>query len=163
MPAAASRPLVPEPTSPEPDSSEPISPRPPPARPVLVAVPPLPEPAGHEGAPPPDPDPEFVKALAVRGYEVIDGSRTVAQLGPLVSVGLARQLAAQRALRSDRRIVYRDRRRRVPHATTARIDRSADAVAEAAVVLHLGPRVRAVALRLEWVHQHWRACELFVL
>lgn len=133
------------------------------ASPLLVAVPPLAEPAGDAGTVPPDPEPDFVRALAIRAYEVIDGSRAVSQLGPLISVGLARHLAAQQALYSDRRIVYRDRRRRVPEATTARIDRSADAVAEAAVVLRFGRRARAVALRLEWAHRHWRACELFLL
>lgn len=134
-----------------------------PPRTVLVAVPPLPEPLVDRGDEIPDPTLDFVRALAVQGYEVLDGSRSVAQLGPLVSVGLTRHLTALRAVRNDRRIVYRDQRRKAPRAAAARIFRVSRVIAEASVVLHVGPRAHATALRLEWAHRHWRATELTVL
>ena len=81
----------------------------------------------------------------------------------LVSVGLARHLTALRAVRNDRRIVYRDQRRKAPRAAAARIFRVSRVIAEASVVLHVGPRAHATALRLEWAHRHWRATELTVL
>lgn len=131
--------------------------------PRLTAVPPLPaaSPGGTDDAP--DPSPGFLRALAVQGFEVLAGNRTTAQLGPLISAGLARRLTMMRALRGDRRIVYRDHRRVTPRPETVRIDRPAPGVAEAAVVLRVGAQARAVAIRLEWAHRHWRATELVVL
>jgi len=99
----------------------------------------------------------------VRGFEVLSGQRNAQQLGPLVSVALARRLLVMRAIWNDRRLVCKDTRSRVPRAAGVRIDQITPVIAEASVVLHVGDRVRAVALRLEWVHQHWRACELVVL
>lgn len=130
-----------------------------PRRPHLVAVPPLPDP--DDGIP--DPAPGFVRALAVQGFEAVDGARAISQLGPLISVGLARHLALQRAARSDRRAMYRDGRHTVPRAIGLRIDRHSPEVAEAAVVLRVGALACAVAIRLEWAHQHWRASDLIVL
>ncbi|MFC7764701.1 Rv3235 family protein [Leucobacter soli] len=104
-----------------------------------------------------------MRALAVQGFEVIEGSRTLAQLGPLITVGLARSLSAQRAGAGDRRVVCRDARRARPRPTTVRIDRPVAHIAEAAIVLRVGDVARAVALRLEWAHQHWRATEFFLL
>lgn len=131
--------------------------------PILVPVPPLPEPLIAEGEEIPEPGTDFVQALAVQGFEVLAGLRTVAQLGPLISVGLARELAALRAIRNDRRIAYRDERRRVPRPAGVRIARPLPGIAEAAVVLLVGARAHAVALRLEWAHRHWRATALTVL
>lgn len=134
-------------------------------RPRLFALPPLPAaPARpHPDDAAPEPTPAFVKALAVQGYEVLAGSRTIAQLGPLVSVGLARELAELRAVRNDRSLAYRDDRQWVPQALGARISRPRSGIAEAAVVLRVGARACAVALRLEWAHRHWRATRLTVL
>jgi hypothetical protein len=131
--------------------------------PLLIPVPPLPDPLIDEGDDIPDPSPGFVRALAVQGFEVLEGIRTVAQLGPLVSLGVARRLTAMRAARNERRAVYRDERRRVPRAAGVRIDRHSLEAAEAAVVLHVDARVHAVAMRLEWAHRHWRAADLTVL
>lgn len=131
--------------------------------PLLVPVPPLPDPLIDAGDEIPAPSPGFVRALAVQGFEVVEGIRTVAQLGPLVSLGVARRLTTMRAVRNERRAVYRDERRRVPRAAGVRIDRHSPDAAEAAVVLHVDARAHAVAMRLEWAHRHWRATDLTVL
>jgi len=104
-----------------------------------------------------------VRALTVRAFEVLSGQRSTQQLGPLVSVALARRISVMRAVWNDRRLVYRDARVRTARATSVRINRISPSIAEASVVLHVGERACAVALRLEWVHRHWRACELIVL
>lgn len=144
------------------------TPKPPPRH--LRAVPPLPP--GHATPIPvlptdpdhiPAPTPNLVCALAVQGFQMLEGERDITQLGPLVSVQLARELVKLRALRRDRERVNRDERRRSPHATGVRITQVGPGVVEASVVLDTGVKAYAVALRLEWVHRHWRACELFVL
>lgn len=133
------------------------------APPFLIAVPPLPESMPFGDRRIPDPDPAFIRALAVQGYEVVEGTRSLSQLGSLITVGAARSLTMQRTSYGDRRIVYRDARQQRPLATTVRVDRPCDEIAEAAVVLRTRERSHAVALRLEWSHQHWRASELVVL
>jgi len=141
---------------------------PPPAQrsaPRLVAVPPLRQqsPSAHLGIP--EPDRVFVGTLAIHGYQTVTGIRSLSLLGPLVTIGLARNLAAQRALFADRRTVYRDARGvdATPRVGSVRIDRPREETAEAAVTLHVGTQVRAVAIRLEWAHRHWRATDLTVL
>ncbi|MBO1902284.1 hypothetical protein J4H92_10040 [Leucobacter weissii] len=131
--------------------------------PTLIAVPPLPAPSDCNDGSIPDPSPGFIRALAVHAFEVLEGSRTIAQLGSLISVGLARELTRLRAVRLERQRVYRDERREVPRASSVRCDRPREEVVEAAVVLRTGKRAHAVALRLEWVHRHWRASDITVL
>lgn len=153
-------------------SASPLRKLPPPGEqspPALVAVPPLPRQTGAKRGgipePVPEPDPAFVGTLAIHGYQTVTGARSLSLLGPLVTIGLTRSLAAQRALFSDRRTVYRDSRSAAvtPHIGSVRIDRPQDETAEAAVMLHVGEQVRAVAIRLEWAHGHWRATDLTVL
>lgn len=143
------------------------------ARPRLVAVPPLqlpPEPA----APPqamdfaaastiPDPSLRFLGALAVQGFEVLDGTRTVMQLAGAVTLELAAHLGQVRAARHERRQLYRDTRRVVPQLGRIHLCRVADRASEASVVLHLEHRTHAVAIRLEWSRERWRASSLTVL
>ena len=133
-----------------------------PAAPILVAVPPLVE-AAEDDTGIPDPSPGFVRAIAVQCFEVLAGDRTVTQLGPLVSAGLARHLTELRSVWSDRRIVFRDNRRKAPRAGRVRIDIPSPGHAEAATVLAVSGRVHAVAMRLEWAHRHWRATDLTIL
>lgn len=159
MPATAARRAIPHDAP-----ARPVRVNPPPAaRLTLVAAPPLQRSRVAPARDIPDPDPAFVRALAVQAFEAIDGTRTIGQLGPVITVALARALAQQRALRSDQRIVLRDFRRSIPRAISCRVDRVSTIAAEAAVVLRLGGRARAVALRFEWAHRHWRASELVVL
>lgn len=141
----------------------PRDPGPAPAPRHLRAVPPPPPALSLVEREIPSPEPSLVRALAVQGYEVLAGIRNVNQLGPLITVPLARTLVTMRAVWRDRRIVCRDERVRNPRAVRVRIDQSGPAVAEAAVVLDTGAGVHAVAIRLEWAHRHWRASDLVVL
>lgn len=134
-----------------------------PRRRHLLPVPPLPDLERNDPVEIPDPAEGFVRALAVQAYEVLVGRRNPSSLGPLVSVALSRRLLAMRAIWNDRQIVYRDHRNRPARAAGVRVAHVAPGAAEASVVLHVGGRAHAVAIRLEWVHRHWRACELIVL
>lgn len=146
----------PDATSPAPEATAPAHV----ATPILTAVPPL-----GVAAPPrladaiPDPSPLLVRALAISAFEVLDGTRTVAQLGSRVSPAVAARLSRLRALQMEAGA----RRRRVPRARGVRIERVSASAAEAAAVLDTGVRVHAVALRLEVTHGRWRASELVVL
>ena len=138
----------------------PIGPDPVPAsRRRLVAVPPLEQPGDDI----PSPTEKFVRALATQAFEAVEGTRSIAQLGAAISVGAARQLAAQRDTLRERREVFRDPRRCTPSPGRAHLCRISPHVAEATVVLHTGRRAHAVALRLEWAHGRWRAGELYVM
>ncbi len=145
-------------------------------RPRLVAVPrldPPPEPAVDPGRPPargedavspiPDPSQRFLGALALQGFEVLDGTRTVAQLAGAVTLELAAHLSQVRAARHERRQLYRDTRRVVPRLGRIHLCRVTDRASEASVVLHLEQRTHAVAIRLEWSRERWRASSLTVL
>lgn len=111
----------------------------------------------------PDPPERFVRVLATKSFEAVEGTRSIAQLGAAISVGAARQLAAQRAALHERRDLYRDSRNCLPSPGNVQLCRVDAHLAEATVVLHAGSRARAVALRLEWAHGRWRACEIYVL
>lgn len=134
-----------------------------PQRRHLVAVPPPPTERAGPANGIPDPSRRFVSMLAAHAFEVVEGTRSIGQLGAAVSVGAGRQLDAQRTALRERRQVYRDRRRCIPSPGSVRLFRVRPDLAEASVVLHTEHRVHAVALRLEWVHRRWRACELYVL
>ena len=119
--------------------------------------------AAAEGQEVPPPSAALVRRLAVAAFEVLDGSRAVAQLGGWITEEVARELAARRAARTERRTLYHDDRRRVPAPGRVHLCRPAPRVAEAVVVLRVGSRATAVALRLEFRRERWRATGLTVL
>lgn len=133
--------------------------------PTLVAVPPLdPVELG------PDPSPQaaelrsdYVQSLAAMVFEVVEGSRTVTQLGTSITLDAARQLATLRQARQEQLTVLRQRPKLITGTGPVRIDHPRPGVAEAASVVYAGSRGRAVALRLEWLHQRWRATDITVL
>lgn len=105
----------------------------------------------------------FVQAIAVAIFEVIEGTRRAATLSKALNFGALRDLGALAALRREQLTVLRLRPRQVHGAGRVRIDRSLPDVAEAATVVEVGARARAVAMRLEWSHGRWRVSELAVL
>jgi len=116
-----------------------------------------------EGTHVPEPSDGFLRGLAAQAYEVVEGVRNLAQLGHMITVGASRQLQIQRSAMVERRSIYRDRHSRLVRMGRVRICRVLPEVVEATVVLHSDRRVHAVALRLEWMHARWRACEVTVL
>lgn len=115
---------------------------------------------------PPDPAPpphRFIQTLAVHAYEVLDGARAVAQLGPWITQSVAAELIARRAARTERRTLYRDQRRVVPVAGRVHLHQPTPHTIEATVVLRTKVRAAAVAIRLEYSRARWRATHLTVL
>jgi hypothetical protein len=125
----------------------------------LTAVPPLA--VSEEDIP--APAAPFVRALAAHAFEVVSGTRSIGQLGTAITVGVARELTAQRRIMVERASLYKDRTRLVATPGPLHISRTRARAAEAAVVLHTSRRSYAVTLTLEWAHGRWRACELWVL
>ncbi|WP_416445586.1 Rv3235 family protein [Leucobacter sp. HNU] len=111
----------------------------------------------------PEPPPRLIRNLAVRAFEVIDGTRTAAQLGPWITPLVARRLERLRAMHEERRRVLGDQRRSVPEAGPAHITRPRPNVAEASVTLHTAMRAYAVPMRLEYLRRRWIATSLTVL
>lgn len=111
----------------------------------------------------PDPQDRFVRRLAALSFEAVEGIRSIHEIGTMLSIGAARQLAVQRTAHRERGEALRDTRRCVPSPGRIRLCRIFPHIAEATVVLHTEHRSYAVALRLEWAHGHWRACEVYVM
>ncbi|QIM15237.1 hypothetical protein G7067_00515 [Leucobacter insecticola] len=123
----------------------------------------IPTPPKPEELPIPPPDPRIVRMIAIYGYEVVDGSRSVTQLAAWITREVADHLTSRRAARTERRTLYRDERRTVPVPGPVHLSLSSAKTAEAAVVLQTGARFTAVAVRLEYLREKWRATNLTVL
>lgn len=115
------------------------------------------------GAPPGSLPVHLVRNLAVCAVEALDGLRPIEQFASLVSHDVAVSLNLRRQLRHERRVSYRDQRRSVPSPGAVTLSQPARGVIEAAIVVSIGTRSCAVAMRLEWAHERWRATHLTVL
>lgn len=133
------------------------------APPRLVAVPPLQAAAMEPQDEASGPDPDSVRALALLVFEVIEGLRGIAQLGSLITLNAAHDLSSVRAARQEQRTVLREPAPPALRPGAVRVDRPTPGIAEVASVVHVGTRARAVAMRMEWLHQRWRATEIAVL
>ena len=123
-----------------------------------------PDPPGcGEPALPPEPDHRTVQGLALRAFEVLEGMRAIAQLGPWITPQVAERMRGRRALIIERRTLTKDTRRFVARPGPAHVCRPRHGVIEAAVVLHGGHRSIAVAMRFEVVTGRWRTTDLTVL
>lgn len=111
------------------------------------------------------PDPAPLAANLGRSIiEVFAGVRDIDHLARWLSDEVYRHLLARtqyeaRARRARHRVI---RRPSVRHLGS-RIQQLTVGVAECVVLLDVGPRVRAVALRLEWSGNRWRATSFHVL
>lgn len=139
------------------------APFPAPHRPRLQLVPGTGGPAPLDEPGVPHIDTRAIQRLALYAFEVLEGTRSVAQFGGWITAEVADRLAERRALRTACRSLYRDRRRIVPIPGRVHLDRPSPHVIEAAVVLRAEPRSTAVALRLEYIRERWRATDLTVL
>ncbi len=111
----------------------------------------------------PDPPARFIRLLATHAFEAVEGLRSITQIGSALSVPAARQLALQRNTLRERNEITRDPRQCIASPGGVRMCRVLPHFSEASVVLHTDRRAHAVALRLEWVHNRWRACEVYVM
>ncbi|MFT4231960.1 MAG: Rv3235 family protein [Leucobacter sp.] len=111
----------------------------------------------------PAPSAAVIQKLALYAFEVIEGSRAVAQLGGWITHGVAAALRERRAIGTERRTLYRDSRRVVACPGPAHLDRPMPHIVEATVVLYAEPRSRSVLLRFEHSGGRWRATDLTVL
>lgn len=111
----------------------------------------------------PAPEHNTIAKLAIYALEILQGTRSLAQLNNTVSAEVVEQLLARRALWAERRTVYRDHRRAVPWPGRVRVSRPFPHIAEAVVVVYTEVRALAVAIRLEYFRGRWRATDLTVL
>lgn len=111
----------------------------------------------------PAPDLNIVILLAVYSYEILDGSRAVSQLGGWITREVAEHLTERRAARTERRTLTRDDRRAVPVPGPVHLSRPSLLVTEVTIVLRTDVRATAVAMRLEYLRERWRATNLTVL
>jgi Family of unknown function (DUF6459) len=110
-----------------------------------------------DGAPLPDPTP-LCCAMVQAAVEALRGTRPLAQLARWVSPEIYEQLAMRSEL--TQRVLGRTdvpQRAAIRRIRLCRLGREA---AEATVVVDDGPRVRAVAVRLEGHRGQWRATAL---
>jgi hypothetical protein len=112
------------------------------------------------------PDPSnVVERLALLACEILAGSRNLDQIARWVTDDVYRQVA-------ERSI---DARRRGAQATVSSLKRPAvavmsshvceprDGIVEGVALVRIGPRTRAVAIRLEGLDHRWRASSLALL
>lgn len=109
------------------------------------------------GEPMPDPTPVCC-AITLAATEALVGTRAVAQLARWVTPQVFEHLAGRAALTV--RVLGSVAATRRPEILRIRVCRIGEHVAEAAVVVDDGRRVRAVALRLEMWRGAWRAVAL---
>lgn len=111
----------------------------------------------------PDPEPLLIN-LARCVIEVLAGARDLDQLGRWVSDDVYAHLLTRVNYSARARMVTRQAKQR-PKVVIGRvvITEPRDGVIEAVVILKGGPRVRAVALRLEGLDNRWRASAINVL
>lgn len=112
---------------------------------------------------PAEPSQNLIQSLAVQAYEVVEGLRTVAQLGGAITLSAARQLSIVRSARLNQQAVVPSLAPQSAAPGPTRVTRLSAHIIEGVGVVFTGTRARAVAMRLEWVHQRWRATDLTVL
>lgn len=111
----------------------------------------------------PEPTP-LLQNLARSVVEALGGYRDVDQIARWVAPDVY-TLLVQRAQHAKRARALRGMPERRPHVRTRACLHQfvADDTVEATVVVDLGPRVRAVAIRLERFRDRWRAARVHVL
>lgn len=142
-------------------------------RPVLHIVPPhtpdtrtpaewfAPQPATTAELPDPEP---LVANLALSVIEALAGVRDIEQLARWVTADVYRALLVRVQHSARARTARRQRAKRPNvHVQLTTLQSPAEGVIEAVVVMDIGPRVRAIALRLDGFDHRWRATSLNIL
>ena len=111
-----------------------------------------PAPAEQDGLPDPG---GFARRFAIAVIEAATGRRAASQLSPHTSPGVQAGLA-----RDAGRIGRLGTATRPATLHSLHLAEPADGVIEAAVIVQVGPRYRAIAFRLEGAQGHWRCVRL---
>lgn len=107
------------------------------------------------------PDPcWWTRRLLIAIFETVAGRRSARQLTPLLSAPIAAAFSGP-AVHTGR-LSQMVRSAHPPVVRTVRVGEPADGVAEVAATVSCGPRVHAIALRLEGLDGRWRCVRLQV-
>jgi hypothetical protein len=104
----------------------------------------------------PDPGP-WARRLLIGIIETADGRRPLLQLAALLSPSVCRGLGGDFELAARTGAPHWLHRARV---RSVRVTEPARGVAEVSATVDVGPRVRAIAMRLEEDHERWRCTRL---
>lgn len=110
------------------------------------------------------PDPTAtIEKLALLGCEIIAGVRSVDHIGRWVTEDVYRMLAERSVAARQSRATTESRHR--PHITVGltMIKEPRDGVVEGVSLVRIGPRTRAMCIRLEGLDHRWRASALALL
>lgn len=120
-------------------------------------------PAWDEACGLPDPTPLVVN-LAHCVVEVIHGVRHLDQIARWLDEDVYRHvLTRSQHYSRARQIRKAPMKRPTVQVRSTRVQQPREGIAEASVVLELGARVRAAAIRLEWRERRWRATAIHIL
>jgi hypothetical protein len=112
----------------------------------------------------PDPD-DVIRKLALLACEILSGVRNLDQIARWVTEDVYR-LIAERSMESRRRraqATETNLKRPSVRVTTSHVCEPRDGIVEGVVLVAIGPRTRAVAIRLEGLDHRWRASSLALL
>lgn len=104
-----------------------------------------------------------IQLFALYAFEIVEGSRSIAQLSRQVSATVIQKLHECRSVRTQVRSLCGDQRRVVAVPGPVHHHMPHRGAVEAAVVLRSATRSTAVALRFEFTRGRWLATDVAVL
>lgn len=104
-----------------------------------------------------------IQRFALYAFEIVEGSRSIAQLSSWISGAVIAKLHECRSGRTQQRSLCKGKRRIVPVPGPVHQHQPEPGVVEAAVVLRAEPRSTVVALRFEFLRGRWLATDVTVL
>lgn len=112
------------------------------------------------------PDPtDAIRRLAILACEILSGTRNLDQIARWVTEDVYRLIAERSVDARRRRAQTTDVSLKRPsvRVTSSTICEPRDGIVEGVVLVAIGPRTRAVAIRLEGLDHRWRASSLALL
>lgn len=112
------------------------------------------------------PDPvDALKRLALLSCEILAGARNLDQIARWVTEDVYRVIAERSVEAKRRRAQATDTALKRPtvRVTSSHFCEPRDGIVEGVVLVTIGPRTRAVAIRLEGLDHRWRASSLALL
>lgn len=112
----------------------------------------------------PDPN-DTIRQLALLACEILSGVRNLDQIARWVTEDVYRLIAERSIDARRRRAQTQDIALKRPsvRVTTSHVCEPRDGIVEGVVLVAIGPRTRAVAIRLEGLDHRWRASSLALL